>query len=244
MFWELGRKTARPSPTEIAQFLDAIPAHAKIAVIGASTKELVEAAIGQDMDVWVFDFSPKMCADLRAAVSNRCVQIQCLDITAAIPEDFISQFDYVFSDRLINRFIAAEAASAFTGQLALLRVGGELRISVKLGYYPMDERMIAEGRRMGQLHTFFDEATRTIDFTAAGDILDRCMLPHGDIPRDILLNWYRGRNKESRFEDADIRALAACARFGQHQLILLDVELFQDAGSTMMYRFKANVLGE
>lgn len=238
LFWTHGRETARPTQAEIDIFLADLPAGARIVVAGASTKDLVEAALARGLDVSVLDFSERMCADLRQALGER-PDIRVADITQAMPHDLVGVHDAVLSDRLINRFTREESVSALSGMLSLLRPGGTVRASIKMGLYPMDERMIEEGRRRGTLADFYDEATRTIDFQAARDVLEACLLPHGEIDRDILLEWYRGRGRESRFDDADIRELASRARAGGLVLAPPRASAFPNAKETNYYVFDA-----
>ena len=237
LFWTQGRSTARPTENEIGIFLEGLATEASIAIVGASTKDLVQAAVSCGLSVTVLDFSPKMCADL-AAQLDEPVDVRVQDITAPITAELQARYDAVLSDRLINRFTREETVQAFSGMLALLKQGGSLRTSVKLGLYPMDERMIEEGSRLGTLSSFFDGPTQTIDFEAAGIVLESCLLPHGDIDRDILLNWYRGRGRESRYTDGDIRSLAAKADFRDHTLSLVLSQPFPDAKETTYYAFQ------
>ncbi|MCG6122420.1 MAG: class I SAM-dependent methyltransferase [Microvirga sp.] len=238
LFWTKGRATARPTDAEIDIFLEGLAPGARVAIIGASTKDLVEAAFDRGLSATVLDFSAKMCADLADVVGSGA-DIRVQDITGEIPATLRGRFDAVLSDRLVNRFTREEAVRAFSGMLALLREGGTLHASIKLGFYPMDERMIEEGRRRQTLAAFYDESTRTIDFPAAGEILETCLLPHGEIDRTILLSWYRGRGCESRFDDADVLALASEAEFGELALRRASARAFPNAKETTCYVFEA-----
>lgn len=238
LFWTKGRATARPTEAEIDMFLSRLSPGARIAVIGASTKELVEAALARGLRPSVLDFSARMCADLVDAVGPGA-DVRVVDITGPVPEDLAGVHEAVISDRLINRFTHEEGAKALSGMLALAQAGGTVRASVKMGFYPMDERMIEEGRRRGTLERFYDARTRTIDFPAAEDVLETCLLPHGEIDREILLEWYRGRGRESRFDDADIRAMAVRARAGDRVVGAVEAVPFPDAKETTCYVFTA-----
>jgi hypothetical protein len=238
LFWAQGRATARPTAAEIDIFLSGLTPGARIAVVGASTKALVEAALTRRFQVTVLDFSTKMCRDLADEIGSS-VDIRLQDITDAIPEDLVGAHEIVISDRLINRFTHDEGIRALSGMLGLLSEGGLIRTSVKLGLYPMDLRMIAEGLRRDTLEQFYNPDTRTIDFSAAGDVLETCLLPHGNIDRETLLGWYRRRGRESRFEDTDIRAMSAQARAGKLYLANAQATPFPDAKETMCYAFVA-----
>lgn len=211
LFWELGRPSARPSQGEIEEFLAELPAGGACTVVGASTKELVEAVVAAGLRATVLDFSQRMCSDLEAALAPGFCEIRQHDITHEPPKDLAGSQSAVLSDRLLNRFDGAEAATAIAGMAGLLAPGGELRTSVKLGFYPMDLRMIELGRERGCLHEFYDEESRVLDFSAAGAVIEDAVLPHGEIPRDLLLEWYRGRGREKRFKDEEVRMLPTLA---------------------------------
>src|SRR5437016_710051 len=77
--------------------------------------------------------------------------------------------------------------------------------AAELGFYPMDLLLIEEGRRRGTLSRFYDEETCTFDYASAREELEACLVPHGSIERNVLLDWYEGRGKESRFQDEGIQ---------------------------------------
>lgn len=227
-FWTEGRKSARPSALELDLFTTGISATDRVVVVGASTKELVEELMGKGARVVTIDFSDQMCIDLRDAVPDADVRV--VDVTRPIPHELVGTADWVLSDRLINRFDAAEAATGVSGMVSLLSGGGMLRQSVKIGLYAMDETMLAHARKAGVAHTFWDEATNTIDFSRAGVSLDSGILPHGEIDMDLLKQWYLGRGREKRFSDAEVRDL-----FEQAGCVVEQVQPFPDAPETLMY---------
>jgi hypothetical protein len=235
LFWEVGRTSAKPSTAEIELFLADIPAGARCSVVGASTKDLVETLVSHGAVVTVLDFSERMCHDLAAALPAGCCRVLQHDITRPAPEELRGTQQFVLSDRLVNRFTSAEAQAGLAGMLDLLADGGQVRTSVKLGLYPMDERMIDLGRRRGCLARFYDAAQRTIDFSAAGDVLADALLPHGRIAPELLLDWYRGRGREKRFDHADIVALVGQAGVPGRALRLRLTSDLPEAPSTRMY---------
>ncbi|GGK78908.1 class I SAM-dependent methyltransferase [Mangrovihabitans endophyticus] len=239
-FWEAGRTSAKPSPEEIGLFLREIPPGARCAVIGASTKDLIEALIGRGAVVTVLDFSARMCTDLAAALPAGACQVCQLDITAEVPAELRGTQDVVLSDRLINRFSDTELQRGLTGMLELLAPGGQVRASVKMGLYPMDERMIAIGTERGCLQDFYRPADRVIDFAAAGEVLVDALLAHGQIPAPTLLDWYRGRGREKRVTHEDMTGLIAAVRGNGRALRLVEFSEFPQAPQTTMYVAEAS----
>ncbi|MGW1766924.1 hypothetical protein ACWCQL_23000 [Streptomyces sp. NPDC002073] len=235
LFWETGRTTAKPSDEEIGLFLAGITAGTRCTVVGASTKDLVEALIALGADVTVMDFSERMCEDLRAALPEGSCRILRHDITQRAPQELRGTQQFVLNDRLVNRFSEDEARRGLEGMLDLLADGGQLRASIKLGLYPMDERMIDNGRERGTLETFFDADAKVIDFAAAGEVLTDSLLPHGGIDSGLLLDWYRGRGREQRFDHEDVLALVATAAVEDRGLSLVSATEFGQAPKTRMY---------
>jgi hypothetical protein len=236
LFWTKGRISARPSKREIEMYLQDVGPQSNCAVIGASTKELVEVAVERRAQVAVFDFSERMCRALESAIGSINCTYHCLDIVEPLPTEMWATQDYVLADRLLNRFSWNEALAGIDFMARLLRPAGELRTAIRLGLYPMDFRMISEGKRRGTLCDFYSEQTMTIDYSAAGEILEACLLPHGEIDREVLLEWYRGRAQERRFQDKDVRALIYAARCKIPSITVLDSKQMPDADETWLYR--------
>jgi SAM-dependent methyltransferase len=231
MFWRLGRKSAKPSEAEIGIFLDAAPG-TRLCIVGASTRDLAEAALARGFELTVLDFSPVMCRDLRAELAGRPIRVEQGDILDP-PEDLVrSGFDLVLSDRLVNRFDSSHAQSCVEGHCRLLRPGGEARMSVKLGFYALDDALIREAERQGLAEEVYDPSDRTIDYSKARSVLEAVPVRHGDIPREALIEWYVGRGRESRFEAEQLEAIGdrASAPIGE----LLASRKFPDAPDTML----------
>jgi hypothetical protein len=238
-FWESGRTNAKPSTEEIELFVSAVPAGATVTVVGASTKDLVATLIDLGAQVTVLDFSARMCADLADTLPEGSCEILRHDITLPSPAHLRGTQQFVLNDRLVNRFGDVEAQRGAEGMRDLLTAGGVLRTSVKLGMYPMDERMIALGRERGCLERFYDAERRVIDFAEAGDVLPAALLPHGEIDPDLLLKWYRGRGQEKRFEHEDVVAILDNVDLGGRRLRLLSATPFGHAPSTRLYEAEA-----
>lgn len=234
MFWTHGRITARPSLTELEAFCSGVQHGHRVCVVGASTKELAEALIARRAEVTVLDFSARMCRDLADALDG--ADIRVVDITAPLAADLVGLYDFVLADRLINRFDAAEAKRGVGGMASLLNPSGEVRTSVKLGLYAMDELMLEHARRHGDPSLFWDESTQTIDFSRAGESLDAGVLPHGTIDLDLLKSWYVGRGREKRFSDAEV-----CELLAQAGLVDIAVSKFPDAPRTNFYIARRSV---
>lgn len=239
-FWSRGRTTARPSVKEVDWFLNGLEAGQNCMVIGASTKSLIEMARHRGLNVTVLDFSRRMCGDLEHELGG-VLDVLVGDITRPISRGLLGRYDAVLSDRLLNRFDEEEAGRAIVGMLDLLRNGGVLRTSVRLGMYPMDIRMIDEGKRRGNLNRFYDETAGVIDYSAAGSVLSDCVLPHGRIDEETLLGWYRLRGREKRFDDNEVRRLIAEATSGRRRLVYCGQRTMPDADDTRLYIGKATV---
>jgi hypothetical protein len=234
-FWESGRTTAKPSGEEIGLFVRGIKAGDRCVVVGASTKGLIEELIAREAAVTVLDFSERMCSDLRDALPDGSCQVLRHDISQPAPAELRGTQRYVLHDRLVNRFDEVEARKGLEGMLDLLEEDGELRASIKLGLYPMDERMIALGRERGTLNDFYDVKAKVIDFPAADDVLTDALLPHGDIAPELLLQWYRGRGREQRFDHDDIADLIGRTTVGGRRFELLSAVDFAQAPATRLY---------
>lgn len=234
MFWRLGRVTARPSAQAVDQFLFGAGAACRVCVVGASTKNVVEAALARQASVTVIDFSGVMCRDLRHELPSPALTCHCADILGPPAAPLVGAFDVVVADRLINRMVHAECAVLFAHVCDLLRPGGVARLSAKLGFYEMDRRLLDEGRRRGTIDRFFDQRTRTIDFSQAESELSSIRVEHGRIPSDVLLPWYVGRGRESRFELQDLHGAIGTARARRPDLALESVQDLPDADGSVL----------
>lgn len=66
-------------------------------------------------------------------------------------------------------------------------------------------------------------------------MLTDSLLPHGDIAPEVLLEWYRGRGKEQRFDHADLVELIATTTVDGRGLELISTTAFGQAPQTWMY---------
>ena len=177
-----------------------------------------------DARVTVIDFSARMLLSLDRDLPGRC-SLALHDVTLPIGPDLQGRFDVICADRLINRFTEVEAGRALQQILGLGRLGAEFRTAVRFGLYERDLPLIEAGRRHGTLAEFYDESTSTIDYGKTGGLLDELIADHGNIPRDVLLSFYRERGPEKRFQRADLEQLAASARSGDRGFAIKRVEL-------------------
>lgn len=205
-FWKQGRGSARPNDHDIHTFVSGLKKGDNIAVIGASTKYLVEYAISLQLNVTVLDFSDIMLKDLNDEIGDKCEYILC-DILQEIPKELKAKFDCVISDRLINRFTNVESVNVIFNSLKLLKDTGIAKHAIKLGLYKMDEKLMQYGKEHNILESFYDNTTKTIDYTKTKEFLSNCIVEHGDIPKEILFKWYIGRGQESRFDMDDMERI-------------------------------------
>lgn len=233
-YWNAGYRGG-PTRRDIDAYLEGVEPGLPVAVVGASTVHLVAAAVDRGADVTVLDFSPGMREALARELAGRPCRILGQDITADVPEPLRRRFRLVLADRLLNRFVERELCAALRQLLRLLDDAGEVRTSVRLGLYQRDLPLIEEGRRRGVLARFFDESTWVIDYGAAGALLEDALPPHGTIPRDVLLTFYRLRGPEQRLRPGDLeRYLAGIADDGRG-LRVADVRSFVDAADDSLY---------
>lgn len=203
-FWKQGRESARPNNHDMHSFVSGLEKSANVAIIGASTKYLIEYAINLQHNVTVLDFSDIMLKDLKDEIGKKCEYI-LYDILQDIPIELFAKFDCVISDRLINRFTKDESIRVICNSLQLLKDTGIVKHAIKLGLYEMDEKLIQYGKEHNILESFYDNATKTFDYTKTKEFLSDCIVAHGNIPKDILFQWYMGRGRESRFDLDDIK---------------------------------------
>lgn len=207
-FWKIGRITAKPDNEDIGSFLKDIRAGEQCLIVGASTMYLIKEAVNRNIKVTVADFSEVMINELKNELEDSCEYI-IWDVLDNPPEILCRKFKYVLSDRLVNRFTYFEAIKMLENSMLLLDSGGELRYSIKLGYYKMDYNLIEYGKENNCLDEFYTRETNTFDFTKTIDFLNQCIMEHGNIDRKTLLKWYAGRGVESRFEKLDIEKLVS-----------------------------------
>jgi hypothetical protein len=234
-YWELAAMTSHPSPHEVAQFLAGVTEDVRVLIIGATTRVLVAEAIARKSYVTVMDFAPRLIEKLRSALQSDRLAYVRHDIGEPVPPSLQGHFDLVASDRLINRFHCSEMPRVCANMGLLARPGGRVRMTARLGLYPLDEALIQEGRKRGTLNDFWEEQTLTIDWSRVGEELEVCATSHGQIPREVVIEWSRQRGIESRISDADVRHIISGANEAGILLELLSVVDMDVAPNTKLY---------
>jgi SAM-dependent methyltransferase len=233
-YWELVGTTSHPSAQETAGFLaDAGPGK-RVLVLGATTTELTRAARAAGAEVHVLDFAEKLLG-LVADEFGESVRLHHHDLIHPAPAELHGSFDLVVADRLINRFHRSEMGTVLANMISFVGTGGQLRISVRLGLYPLDERLIARGTELGTVNSFWDDATRTIDWSRVGRELDDVAEASGGVPRDIVIAWSRRRGVESRLLATDLPVLAAEASTDHRRVRLSDALEMDVAPQSRLY---------
>ncbi len=239
-FWKIGRKTGKPSIREIEMYLENVPSNSECLVIGSSTRDLIVRALSKGINITVVDFSASSIKKLKEDLEDNNLIERCrlinADILSQPNKSLISKFDFVFADRLINRFTYDQIEGFFTNISSVLKNKGEFITAIKPNFYPMDLAMIQLGKNKNTLENFYDENTRTINFSNATEELREIVFPHGEIPKTVLLKWYYFRGKESRFLDEDILNMQVIN--GKKIFDLISVVPMPDAKGTNLYNFK------
>lgn len=205
-FWTEIDEGGRPSKKEIDLYLDGVNEGHAVCVVGASMYFLIKQVVELDASVTVVDFSPKMCADLERSLEGRA-KVVCHDILFPAPSALQGRFDYVISDRIVNRFTHDELSRAAKTFFSFLASDGVLRLGVKLGLEGIDKQLMDAAKKHNvQIDGFWNESTATIDYSAARELLEKVEFDYGDVPRDIILKWFDQRGRESRYTEEEVIA--------------------------------------
>jgi hypothetical protein len=221
-YWTAAGSTSHPSRHETHTFLSGIGPGSLVLVLGATTTEVTQSAVDSGAEVHVLDFAAKLL-DLAGERFGDAVTRHHHDLLDPVPDDLAGRFDVVVADRLVNRFHRSEMPRVVANMVSLVAPTGELRISIRLGLYPLDRRLIEVGTELGTLDNFWDSATRTIDWSGVDTEIDRCAEAHGDIPREVVIAWSRMRGVESRLDEADVPAIVTEAADIAGPIALRDV---------------------
>jgi hypothetical protein len=204
-YWSSGYRGG-PSPRDRATYLAGLEAGCDVAVIGASTRDLVVGAAERGCRIHVIDFSARMCEDLVADVGE-VFTYTVHDITEPAPATLHERFDVVLADRLLNRFSAPELTAALGTVLALLAPHGELRTAVRVGLYERDLPVLACAWEVGRFDEVFEPSTGHIDYAPVADHLASVLPPHGHIPPELVAEFYRLRGREKRLRAGELETI-------------------------------------
>lgn len=216
-YWSLGRRTGKPRPSTLRWFSSGLGPDERCLVVGGTSVGMIRAAAATGCGVVVADFSRRVCSELRGRAPAGVTVVQ-RDVLEPV-QDWEEGFTHLLCDALLNRFDAAEARRFERRAAVLLRTGGELRTTVKIGLYPMDLRMLELAPQHLQAD-FWDPRTQTMDYGRLGSLLEAGMVRHGGIARADLIGWYRNRGREKRFSEEDLHRLFAPPRWSPLDLRL------------------------
>jgi hypothetical protein len=235
-FWRLGEEKIKPNADMINWYLVGIEPGSSCCIVGASTYALVAEAIKRNIDVTVIDFSKKMCADLESALAGAKCKVIVHDILETTPSSIRNSFSYLLSDRLINRFSIDETIEFFHNAPTLLSPSGELRTVIRMGLYELDKKLIAYQEKHNLSEKIYDEEKNIIDFTNSKQALEEISPEMGAIPRDILIDWYVKRGRESRYTESLIDNVL----MKNGQLKLLNKQPTTDKTPSIYYQLKVH----
>ena len=204
-YYYLGRRSGKPSRGTIQWFTDGLRPGDRCLVAGGTSVGVIRAAARTGCALVVTDFSPRVCAELERELGGAAAIVERDVLEPAA--DWDGAFTHLLCDALLNRFDDGEARRFERRAARILRPGGLLRATVKLGHYPMDLRLLALAPAGAA--GFWDERTRTMDYGRIGELLELGYARHGGIARDDLLEWYRHRGREKRFQAEDLDRMFA-----------------------------------
>lgn len=206
-YWARAGSSSHPSELETATFLGDTGPGDRVLVVGATTAELIGAALERGAEVHVADFAENLLALTAQRFGDR-LTTHHHDITNPPPADLASRFDLVVADRLVNRFHRSEMPQVAANLMSFVAPGGDLRISVRFGLYPLDRKLIQRGEELGTLTRFWDHDTLTIDWAHVTTEIDDVAENNGEIPASVVAAWSRMRGVESRIPPEDIATIA------------------------------------
>jgi hypothetical protein len=203
-YWNQGYDGG-PTPAECELYLGGVGVGDPVLLVGASTVRLARAAIEHGAALTVADFSSVQLSQLRELLQDAAAYVLADVTSTGVPA--AETFCVVLADRLINRFTIPEMAAALDALAGTIRVGGQLRLSYRLGLYDRDRAVIAEARRRGDLAAVYDEQTSDIDYGGARAWLGAVLPPHGAIPTAALVEFYALRGREHRLRRGELDVL-------------------------------------
>lgn len=236
-YWRLGKENSKPSHFEIERFLDRVSKSTRVAVVGASTIDVIRAAAARARSVHVFDFSTAMLHDAKLELDGADGEIlfSHWDVTLPPDDQFLATFDLLISDRLLNRFSERELDLSLKHLLSIVSISGEMRMSIRLGLYDRDIALIQKAESLGKERQFYDSENKSIDFSVAVQLFPDELLGNGAINKETMIEWYIARGIEKRWEQEEFLAYF-CASFGSIAY-LVGIEEFDRAPNTFLFNF-------
>lgn len=236
-YWRLGKENSKPSQFEIERFLDGVTKSTKVAIVGASTIDVIRVAAARAQSVHVFDFSTAMLRDAKVELGGADGEIQFShwDVTLPPDDQFLADFDLLISDRLLNRFSDYELDLSLMHLLSIVSSFGEMRMSIRLGLYERDIALIHKAESQGKASQFYDSKKRSIDFSVAVQLFPDELLGNGAIDKETMIEWYRARGIEKRWERDEFKEYFR-ASFGSVAHIV-GLEEFDRAPNTFLFIF-------
>ena len=237
-FWNIGHTYIREDNNALNMFLENISSQKQCCIIGASGVDLIKAAMAHHLDFCVIDFSRTMCEDLAKEIHPEQCQMFLQDVILDDPKRFAEHFHYILTDQVINTFSKETVPTFFSNMSQMLKPGGELRTIIKIGYYDLDQLLIEHGRNTGTLHHFFDETKNTINYANAEQELSAILVPHEQVPKEVLVDWYMGRGEESRFDLKEIDSNLINSRIPTGRFEIIEMRPISNLTQSMYFRFQ------
>ena len=205
-FWSLGLPSGEARRLELNFYLG--EKSESIAVLGASSNFIIEKAVGIWKKIIVVDFSSKLLKSVKSKFWEN-TELDCVqtDLTRELDKRLLGSTELIVADRLVNRFNLDEASRFFCNIYSMLKPGGNFKFTVRIGIYPIDQKLIELGKANGTVNKFWNELEKTIDFSQALSELTVAVDPMEGISKKDLVNWYYLRGKEKRFFPDDIEAI-------------------------------------
>jgi len=217
----------------ITSYLKDIGPGDKCCIIGASTIELILEALNKGVNVTIIDFSRIMIDAAREFLGNNSnCEFICRDILSPISLGELDFFQYVISDRLINRFTRDETSIFFDNITNLFDSSGEVRTVVKMGRYELDKKIISYQKINKDSCVIYNEKIEQIDFSRAEKALYEIPFANGSIPKEILVKWYVKRGQESRYQESILKEIIETSK----QRYIKSVEKVNDNTDSLYYK--------
>lgn len=202
-----------PSEPDIAKFLAGISREQTVMIAGASTIQLIQQAKKIASQVGVLDFAQVMIDDLRAETVHDAQACYLMDLTSE-GNLHIGAFDYLLADRLINRFAACHLEQVMKNIRCLLSTSGEARLSVRIGLYQRDLKIIERLQAQRESKAFFNPVTWEVNYYDVCPIILQEVLPeYGEIERDKIVNHFMLRGLEKRFRPGEFEDMVERSKY-------------------------------